>query len=84
MSKTPTLRSRVLNLLQTAQANGPKAVRMVTLAVTLGASFESIYAAVGPELFADKENPDFVLTYDAGGLVLLPVRFPGSEPLVNV
>lgn len=47
---TPTLRSRVWNLLRTARGMGQAGVAVATLATVLGASPESVLVSVMPEM----------------------------------
>ena len=50
MSKTPTLRSRVLNLLGTARMLGRSGVTLAALAATLCASPQIVLASVAPDM----------------------------------
>ena len=80
MSKSPTLRSRVWNILRTARDHG-RTVSMVALVVALNSAPETVYAAVQPDTLTTPEGQtDPPIYCEAGpeGLRLTPRYFPGE------
>lgn len=82
MSETPTLRSRVWNLLGTARTLGRAGVAVTVLAATLGATPEGVLGAMLPEMTetpAGETAPPVYCQPTDDGPTLCPRRFPGTE-----
>jgi len=82
MSKAPSLRSRVWNLLRTARNQGRAGVAVAVLATTLGASPEAVMGAVLPDMLetpAGETDPAIYCDPTGGdGPTLTPRRFPDA------
>jgi hypothetical protein len=80
MSKTPTLRSRVWNLLGTARTLGRAGVTVAALALTLGATPDAVLTSVMPDMLETPEGETAPALYcepASEGATLTPRRFPG-------
>ena len=79
MSETPTLRSRVWNLLGTARTLGRTGVTVAALAFTLNAPAMAVLACVESDMLETPEGETAPAIYcdpNGDGLTLTPRRFP--------
>ena len=81
MSKKPNYRSRVWNLLRTAQGAGKAGVTVATLAAVLGAAPALVLAAMLPDMLESTpgEDPAIYCKPGSEGPTFVPRRFPGGE-----
>lgn len=81
MSKTPTLRARVWNLLRTARDNGRTGVALAALVTIFNAHPQHVMAAVQSDAFdtpAGQTDPPIYCRPCSEGIVLTPRYFPGE------